>query len=924
MAPANAWISRHFNKTSGAYVYRLNILDYGAPSFAEYRAELALDSVDLPPAAVGDLSASTAGGGALSLAWTAPGEDGTSGAMMGARYLIQAEHDAGAVFGPEHAQVNITTNTSPGEAQAYVVRGLPGNGDHYLRLWTQDTGGNVSDISNSTQAWTAPNPPAGGMAEALSSSSVRAHWTMGNNLLPIGYQVYFATAPAAPWISSSPVYELLVTSHVFSGLATNTTCFFFGRAVNTDTLAASSDAALGVAVTLAAAPETPVFTVHYTSFSVAWTGGGNPAGTQYLVEVSTAAEGAPVLASSGWTDGLEFLFENLSVDTTYYVRARARNWAGAETPSVAFGAPRTGLADLLPPVTTPVFTGPVFGTEPLFVSGLTEISFAASDYSVAPGDGQGVVAEVRYSVDAGTFTVYAGTFTLQVDGVHTLSYYAVDADGNAEAVKTSTITVDNIAPAAGLEITGPVFSSASVSYAASASTVALAAYDGGSRVRELYYEVSGSTYSAAASSVTLVLPEGMHTLSYSASDNLGNLSQVRVSSLAVDGMAPAVELLVAGSTVPDGGTAYVLETGSISLTAVDPVSNGVASGLRGIYYLVDIAWAECPEGEPPFTGPSGTCGNPRYEGSFTLTPGTHTVYYLAHDRVGNNSAVKTAYFTVGIASVAATASITPSSGAIGLPFTITGSGFGTYAAGVTNVLIGGAAAPLTLWSTDTIKGTVPGALAAGEYPVVVMHGSQLLAETSSFTVVVPALAAVSPSSGAIGLPFVIDGTGFGNYVANYTRVLIGGATCPLTLWTDTQIKGTIPGTIAPGVHEVLVERELNGGLVRSATAAFDLRNMEADWIAPSSGPIGMPFTIAGSGFGNYVANYTTVLMGGTTCPLTLWTDGQINGTVPGGLATGQYPVLVERRTSDGGVMHSPEMSFTVLAVDAASMTPVAG
>ncbi|HNT98740.1 MAG TPA: IPT/TIG domain-containing protein, partial [Elusimicrobiales bacterium] len=579
------------------------------------------------------------------------------------------------------------------------------------------------------------------------------------------------------------------------------------------------------------------------------------------------------------------------------------NWAGTETPFIAFGELRTKLADVLPPLTTPVFTGPVFGTEALFVSGLTEISFTASDDFLAIGDGQGGVAEIRYSVDAGAFTVYTSTFTLQGEGVRILHYYAVDTAGNLETMKTSTVTVDNFAPDAGLEIAGLVFSSASISYAAAASTVTLAAHDGGAGVRELNYEVSGSTYSTAASSVTLALPEGMHTLSYSASDNLGNLSEIRVSSLAVDGTPPVMELLTAGYTVPDDGTAYILETGSISLSAVDPVSNEVASGLRDIYYLVSVAWDECPEGEPPFTGPSGTCGNPRYEGPFALTPGTHTVYYLAHDRVGNTSTVKTAYFTVGIASVAATASITPSSGAIGLPFTITGSGFGTYAAGFTNVLIGGAAAPLTLWSTDTIKGSVPGTLAAGEHAVRVMRGAELLAETSSFTVVVPALSDIAPSSGAIGLPFALNGTGFGNYVANYTRVLIGGTTCPLTLWTDTQIKGTIPGAIAPGIHEVLVERELNGGLTASQPLPFTLTVPAIVDIAPSSGPIGLPFALNGTGFGNYVANYTRVLIGGATCPLTLWTDTQIKGTIPGTIAPGVHEVLVERELN-GGLVRS--------------------
>ncbi|MDQ7772496.1 MAG: hypothetical protein RDU13_03115 [Elusimicrobiales bacterium] len=620
LAPANAWISRHFNRSSKTYSYRLNILDYDVPESAEYRAGLALAAVDLPPSAVGNLSAAPGGGGAVALSWSAPGEDGYVGDMIGAGYLIQAEHDAGAVFGPANAQVKITTNTSPGAAQTYIVRGLAGNGEYHLRLWTQDTAGNISAVSNPAQAWAALNSPAGGSAAALSSDSVRTDWTIGNNWLPVGYQVVAATAPGAPHAFASPVYDLVVTSHIFSGLAPDTTYFFAGRAVNTDTLAVSTDAALGSAVTLAAAPAAPVFIVHYTSFTVAWSGEGNPPWTQYLVEISTAAEGLPVLASGGWAAGVERYFDGLSGDTTYHVRAKARNGAGVETASVNLGSLKTRLADILPPVTTIAFSGPVFGTDPVFISGLTGITLSALDDAAAPGDDLGSVAEVYYAVDADTFTVYAGTFTLSGDGVRTVSYYAVDAAGNAEAVKTSTVTVDNTAPSAGLEIAGTVFSSASVSYVVPAATVTLAAYDVASGVRELYYEVSGSTYSAAASSVTLALPEGMHTLSYSAADNLGNLSQVLVSSLAVDGTPPVSTATLAG--LYSGG----IYTSSVVVTlSADDALSGVLEtrySLNGGAELV-------------------------YSGPFAVEEdGEYVLAFRSTDRTGNTETTRTLRFSI--------------------------------------------------------------------------------------------------------------------------------------------------------------------------------------------------------------------------------------------------------------------------------------
>jgi WD40 repeat protein len=269
------------------------------------------------------------------------------------------------------------------------------------------------------------------------------------------------------------------------------------------------------------------------------------------------------------------------------------------------------------------------------------------------------------------------------------------------------------------------------------------------------------------------------------------------------------------------------------------------------------------------------------------------------------------------------ASVAPSSGAIGVPFTINGSSFGNYVAGYTKVLIGGTTAPLTLWSDTQIKGTVPGSLAAGDYELLVereLNGGTITTQPAAFKVLAPEIAAISPSSGAIGVPFTINGANFGNYVANYTRVLIGGTTAPLTLWTDTQIKGTVPGGIEAGEREVYVERALNGGLVRTSSAVFNVLGITASAITPSSGPIGVPFTITGSGFGNYVANYTRVLIGGATAPLTLWTDTQIKGTVPGALAPGEQEVYVERALN-GGVTRSAALSFLTAQPYLAQVTP---
>lgn len=512
-----------------------------------------------------------------------------------------------------------------------------------------------------------------------------------------------------------------------------------------------------------------------------------------------------------------------------------------------------------------------------------------------------------------------------------------DADHCVTRLSGSNSLFSLVAPISMYDNAGPVvvfkvdnsFEKDGVIYISSSASVALDAEDRSSNTFALagaastYYQLDAEPVPAVYNG-PFRLGEGEHSIHYYAVDKIDNLGESKTAQLRVDSTPPESMLLLNGQPIASGATVYATTADFTTLVATDTVSNGVYSGLTTTYFLVDVSPEDCKYAEWAGGGINGigSCENSFYAAPFSLPVGWHTIYYQSVDNVGNREVGKSAYITVSAEQAALP--IVPSSGPIGVPFTIEGSGFGAYSAGTTVVLIGGTTAPLTLWTDVKIQGAVPGTLAGGQQPVSVRRGSTVLAEVSSFTVTQPALYTLAPSSGAIGIPFTVTGESFGNYVANYTRVLLGGATMPLTLWTDTKIQGTIPGTLSVGDYEFVVERSLNGGVVRTSTTAFSLRNMEAYWLAPSSGPIGMPFTITGAGFGNYSAAYTHVLLGNTTAPLTLWTDTKIHGTVPGSLASGQYPVLVERKTSDGGFMQTSPMAFEVVTVDVSSMTPVVG
>lgn len=98
------------------------------------------------------------------------------------------------------------------------------------------------------------------------------------------------------------------------------------------------------------------------------------------------------------------------------------------------------VQDTIKPSTTAALSGNK-GLNDWFVSNIT-VSLSAAD------SGSGV-KEVHYSLDGGAETVIAGSsasFALDTDGVHTVTYYAVDNAGNVEPARTVTAKIDKTPP----------------------------------------------------------------------------------------------------------------------------------------------------------------------------------------------------------------------------------------------------------------------------------------------------------------------------------------------------------------------------------------------------------------------------------------------------------------------------------------------
>ena len=348
--PANVWISKHFNKNTLLYMYWLNILDLTS-STNTYIVQFEPSQLVTPPGTVTNLSAATgASGGEAALAWTAPGESGNTGYLFGGRYFLEAEIDSTTVFSPADAQVTITTNASPGDAQAFDMTGLIGNATNYFHLWTQNGGGGMSGLSNGATAYALPNPPQDlGIADVSSTSVFASTWTLGNNSLPVDYQLFVSTAAGGVVLSSSPFFDSFTSTYTFTGLPSDMALQFFGYALNPDTLAAGPPGFLGSTVTFAAPPSPSAFT-GISSFSVTahWSANGNQPDTRYQAELSTSSSHEPLYVGSLLAATTSAALTGLSPCAGYYGQVRALGRNGAYSAYADLGPVTAGSASSTP------------------------------------------------------------------------------------------------------------------------------------------------------------------------------------------------------------------------------------------------------------------------------------------------------------------------------------------------------------------------------------------------------------------------------------------------------------------------------------------------------------------------------------------------------------------------------------------------
>lgn len=215
--------------------------------------------------------------------------------------------------------------------------------------------------------------------------------------------------------------------------------------------------------------------------------------------------------------------------------------------------------------------------------------------------------------------------------------------------------------------------------------------------------------------------------------------------------------------------------------------------------------------------------------------------------------------------------VDPVSGPVGTKVVLFGQGFGVGKGPQDSVLIGEHPATIAQWKDDVIVAHVPLGATSGPMSLVKEGRRRTLAH---FTVHVPRVTAISPTSAPIGTLLRINGEHFGFYSESgatpysfmdfntgENRVEIGGVQAVIYRWNDDRIDVWVPFSAKSG--DVKIYRSANRphrdgsccaerGVLAIEAGAFTVVTPVIESYDPKSAGLDASVTIKGRGFGAFL------------------------------------------------------------------------
>ena len=223
------------------------------------------------------------------------------------------------------------------------------------------------------------------------------------------------------------------------------------------------------------------------------------------------------------------------------------------------------------------------------------------------------VDKAYYSLNGKAYIAYGNNFELPGEQLYNIKFYAADRVGNAASYKMRKVFPDRSTPVTEMKILGDKYKD----ILSVRSKVELTASDKFAGVKQVYYQLDSGAITPYNREVSLNrLSEGLHAVSYYASDNVLNQEPIQKYEFWLDRTSPIIIDELLGDNTYINGVAYSSGRTKLKLTAVDN-----KAGLKAVYFSVN--------GEP----------YKKYERPFYISSkkGNAVIKYYALDNVNNKS-----------------------------------------------------------------------------------------------------------------------------------------------------------------------------------------------------------------------------------------------------------------------------------------------
>jgi IPT/TIG domain-containing protein len=249
-------------------------------------------------------------------------------------------------------------------------------------------------------------------------------------------------------------------------------------------------------------------------------------------------------------------------------------------------------------------------------------------------------------------------------------------------------------------------------------------------------------------------------------------------------------------------------------------------------------------------------------------------------------------------------SVSPTTGVAGTQVTINGTNFGA-SQGSGSVWLGSKlAGSIVSWSNTQVVATVASGAVTGN--AIVQQGG-VWSNSIAFTVIVPVLGSVTPTTARAGDEITIYGTDFGATQGTGSVWLGNKLAGSIVSWSDTEIHATVANGAKSGTAQV------QQGGVWTDSVSFTVITPHVDSFTPTFGSEGIQVTISGSGFGTTQGS-GNVWIGTKYATVVTWSDGFIQATIAADSETGDLQVLQNGVWSDPQAFEIREPTFEMLGL----------